>query len=469
MSKTLALLCGLVWVLHSAAAAPATVDELLSRYQVPETSVGSYIAPINGTDAPTTINAGRAFNPASVIKLLPTLAALETLSPAFQWSTPVYASGALVDGRLVGDLYIQGGGDPYLTVESLWALLRNVRAQGVERISGDIVIDNGVFAPAPFDRAAFDGKPYRLYNGPAGGLMINFWAVRFTIRAHQQGVTIDAFPDSGRLEIVNEVRHSGAACSRARRRIGYRVQALERRTRVTFTGTLSSRCPPVVMSRAVIPSDQYAAYVLPTLWRRAGGTLDGTVRHGRVADTARRLFAHPSRSLAEVVRATNKFSNNMMARHLLLTLGMRYRDRGIGVDDGRRALTDWLLAHDLALPKLNIVNGAGLARDTRISAAGLAGVLRAGFHSRYAPEFMAALPIAGQDGSLRRRDFKQHGDATVRLKTGLIDDVRALAGYVRQPGGRYYVVVLLVNHPGIHREVGSRLQDAIVRYVLELK
>lgn len=471
MSKkaVLCLLLVLYWGYAFAAQSqlPVEVRKLVSDHRVPENHIGLYIAPVDENDEAITLNATQSFNPASVIKLLPSLAALELFSPAYQWSTRVYADGKPTNGTLEGNVYIKGGGDPYLTVESVWSLLRSIRARGIGRINGDLVVDDNVFELPAFDRAAFDDKPHRIYNGPANGLMVNFWAVQFTISALADRVYIDAFPGSRYLKIVNQVKHSSARCTSENRRIGYRTQETGDSIIVTFTGILSDRCSPFVMVRAVIPTDRYLQYVLPGLWRDAGGILEGTVKRGDVPDDAVKIYTHLSRSLAEVVRATNKFSNNMMARHLLLTLGTLNKERDVQVQDGIDVLNDWLIRRGIDVPGLKLVNGSGLSRDTLISAQGMANVLHAGFHSPYAPEFLSSLPVAGEDRALESRDFGEQ-DTSVRIKTGLIDHVRAMAGYITSRNGTKYVVVLLVNHPGVHRRVGTRLQNALIRYVLDL-
>lgn len=472
MSKTLALCCMLALYAASAAAAsaqiPRELGELLDEHRVPESHVGLHVVAVEDGETAFSLNAEAPFNPASVIKLLPSLAALEMFSPAYQWSTGVYTAKTPVDGVLDGDLYIKGGGDPYLTVESLWALLKSVRALGIERIAGDIVVDNSVFKLPHFDRGTFDGRPYRIYNGPPDGLMLNFWAVRFTISALAGSVHVDAFPDSRQLNIVNRVKHSDGPCNRGNRFIDYRIADATDSVTVTFDGVLSRRCPPVIITRAVIPVERYAAYVLPGLWRDAGGVLDGVVRQGAVPGNAGMIYSHPSPTMAEVVRAANKFSNNMMARHLLIALGSLYKDKGIEVDDGVNALQEWLLSKGIDVPGLNIVNGSGLSRDARISALGMANVLRAGFQSRYAPEFLASFPVAGEDSGPALREFSGGNGAMVRLKTGLIDHVRTMAAYVTAGSGKTYIVVLLVNHPGAHRGLGTQLQNAVIRHVLGL-
>jgi len=463
----LMLLCGS----HAVAAASlsaAEVRKLLNDHGMPENHAGLYIAPVDGNDEPISLNATQSFNPASVIKLLPSLAALELFSPAYQWSTRVYTDGELVGGgTLNGNLYIRGEGDPYLTVESAWSLLRAVRARGIGRINGALVVDDGVFKLPRFDRAAFDDKPHRIYNGPANALMVNFWAVQFTISALADRVHIDAFPGSRYLEIVNQVKHSGERCRGGTRYVSYQARETNEAVVVTFSGTLSNRCPPVVIARAVIPTERYLEYVLPGLWRDAGGILEGRVKRGVVPDGATNVYTHLSRPMAEIVRATNKFSNNMMARHLLLTLGKLNKERDVEIEDGVKVLEDWLLSRGIEVPGLNLDNGSGLSRDTRISATGMANVLRAGFYSPYGPEFLASLPIAGEDWALESRNFGQR-NTSVRVKTGLIDHVRSMAGYITSGSGRTYIVVLLVNHPDVHRGLGTRLQNAVIRYVLDL-
>ncbi|MGA8260797.1 MAG: D-alanyl-D-alanine carboxypeptidase/D-alanyl-D-alanine-endopeptidase [Arenicellales bacterium] len=471
MSKRLilAFLLALQWAPAPASTPlPSGLRAALDRFQVPDADLGLYIAPVDGGSHPITLNPLKPFNPGSVMKLLPSIAALESLTPAYQWSTGIYTTGRLAKGVLHGDLYIKGGGDPYLTVESVWAMLRAVRGSGIRRIAGNIVVDDHIFDLPHLDRAEFDDKPYRIYNGPANGLLVNFWAVRFTITALADEVHIDAFPDSRRLRIVNHIRRTDSSCRPSTRYVAYRVDTTRDAVVVDFDGVLSTRCPPVIMTRAVIPSDRYLAYVLPGLWRSAGGTLAGTVTKGSVPDDAEKIYTHSSRTLAEVVRATDKFSNNLMARNLLLTLGTLYKDSDVTVGDGVKALDDWLLSRGIDVPGLKVVNGAGLSRDARISARGLANVLRAGFHSRFAPEFLSAFPIAGEDWALEDRDFDESIPEMVRMKTGLLDDVRGMGGYITSRSGKTYITVLLVNHKGIQNQVGTRMQNAVIRYVLGL-
>ena len=169
------------------------------------------------------------------------------------------------------------------------------------------------------------------------------------------------------------------------------------------------------------------------------------MRQGLTPANAVTLASVSSPTLAEVVRDINKYSNNTMARQLFLTLGAEFAQEGDVLRDGEAAARRWATQRKLALPGLQLENSSGLSRRERISAAGLGALLQAGANSPYAPEFMASLPIAARDGTLRRRFVGQPVEA--RFKTGSLNDVRALAGYVKAVDGRRYALVVLISSP----------------------
>jgi D-alanyl-D-alanine carboxypeptidase/D-alanyl-D-alanine-endopeptidase (penicillin-binding protein 4) len=178
------------------------------------------------------------------------------------------------------------------------------------------------------------------------------------------------------------------------------------------------------------------------------------------------LLNFDSLTLGEIVRLTNKFSSNLMARHLLLTLGEERSGAPGTPEKGAAAIADWSRAQGLDLGGVDIDNGSGLSRTTRISAEQLAAVLRAAYRSRYAPEFMASLPLGGIDGTLRTR-LRSSPAGAVRLKTGHLDGVTGIAGYVSAASGKTYVVVSLVNDNRADYGAGDPLHVALVDWVLD--
>jgi D-alanyl-D-alanine carboxypeptidase/D-alanyl-D-alanine-endopeptidase (penicillin-binding protein 4) len=180
---------------------------------------------------------------------------------------------------------------------------------------------------------------------------------------------------------------------------------------------------------------------------------------------ARLLYTHDSLTLAEVIRLVNKFSSNVMARHLLLTIAAEKAGRPARTEAGSRAIAELLAARGIAIPGLVLENGSGLSRVERITAGGLAGVLLDATRSPYSAEFQASLPLAAVDGTLRRR-FRTPGmEGRIRMKTGNLQDVSALAGYVYAASGRNYVAVIMLNHPGADLGTGEALQAAVVNWV----
>jgi D-alanyl-D-alanine carboxypeptidase/D-alanyl-D-alanine-endopeptidase (penicillin-binding protein 4) len=177
------------------------------------------------------------------------------------------------------------------------------------------------------------------------------------------------------------------------------------------------------------------------------------------------LYTHDSLSLAEVIRLVNKYSSNVMARHLLLTLAVEKAGRPGTTAAGRQVIVDFLASRGIAIPDLVLENGSGLSREERITAAGLGDVLLAAWRSQYMPEFAASLPLSATDGTLRRRFRAPEMQGRLRMKTGSLDDVSALAGYVNAASGRTYVTVVILNHPLAGAGVGEAVQAALVQWV----
>jgi D-alanyl-D-alanine carboxypeptidase/D-alanyl-D-alanine-endopeptidase (penicillin-binding protein 4) len=210
---------------------------------------------------------------------------------------------------------------------------------------------------------------------------------------------------------------------------------------------------------------EFAFGTFKTYWQQSGGTLEGGLELGVVPKDARLLYTHDSLTLAEVIRLVNKFSSNVMARHLLLTLAAEKAGRPATAAAGRRVIEEFLDSRGIRIPQLVIENGSGLSRDERITAEGLADVLEAAWRSPYEAEFAASLPLSAVDGTLRRRFGGPEMEGRLRMKTGSLQDVSALAGYVSAASGRTYVAVIILNHPGAERGAGEAVQAALVDWV----
>jgi D-alanyl-D-alanine carboxypeptidase/D-alanyl-D-alanine-endopeptidase (penicillin-binding protein 4) len=412
-------------------------------------------------------NADTPRSPASTIKILTTIASLDELGPGFTWQTRALVSGNLKNGVLDGDLVLQGGGDPYMTLERWWSFAHLLRAHGLRTIQGNIIVDNTRFAVSGENAGDFDRRPNRAYNVLPDALMVNFQSIEFTLSANPETrrVEIGADPAPVNLTIDNRVRYAAGRCSGAARRVDFEV-VTPQWDRVLFTGTLSGHCAPRSFTRVLLTPADYAYGTFAELWRQLGGEIGGKLRVAAAPDGARLLLSFDSLTLGEIVRLTNKYSSNLLARHLLLTLGANRFGAPATVGKGAAAIADWSRTKGLSLDDVEIDNGSGLSRATHVSVAEMARVLSAAYHSPYAPEFVASLPLAGVDGTLRSR-MKGSPAGAVRLKTGHLDGVSGIAGFVTAGDGRTYIVVCLINHPRTDAGAGDPVNAALVEWVLE--
>ncbi len=449
---------------------PRELAQALQKAGLPAQAVSFWVAPLASQDtvAPPSIaqpllawRAQEPMNPASVMKLLTTSAALDLLGPDFTWHTPVYGDGRLQGGVLQGNLYLQGQGDPTLVTERLWLLLRRVRQWGVEQIQGDIVLDRSAFENAPINPADFDGEPLRPYNVPANALMLNYraWSATFSPDPTQPVAHVQVEPALLGVEVPSTVPLSAGPCADWHGALQARWdQALQ----LSFRGSYPAACGERVWSMAYADPQQFDARLLGALWQALGGKLQGTVREGKVPAGLTPWFSPSSPPLAEVVRNINKFSNNLMAQQLFLTLS--WQTSGVGANEAsRQILRQWWLNKIGSLSDLpEIDNGSGLSRQSRISAQALGRLLSFNWRQGDMPELLASLPLAGVDGTLKRLGQGAHSArwGSAHLKSGSLRDVSAVAGVVRNPQGKYFVVVAIANHEhaaGFHPVVQALL------------
>ena len=441
---------GVSWA--QGAALPPEIEAALIRSKLPRDAISLVVVDAQAlpgrTAARLSHRAGQRMNPASVMKLVTTYAALDLLGPAYTWTTPVYAEGTVQDGTLKGNLYIKGQGDPKLVLERLWLLLRRVQATGIRQIDGNIVLDRSGFEVPDSDPASFDGEPLRPYNAAPDALLVNFKTIVFSfVPDSAKGVAlISAEPPLANVQIPANVALSNGDCADYR---GALKADFSDPLRIRFAGTYSVACGDKVWPVAYADPKGYAARAVEGMWKDQGGKLNGNVSYGRVPANLRPIFEHPSPALAEVVRDINKYSNNVMAQQVLLTLGWRMSTTPVpaaNFEKSREVMQRWWKDRlpDAEAPLLE--NGSGLSRQERIQPQALAQMLQSAYQSPVMPELVASLPIIGVDGTLRRNKARA-AQGSAHLKTGSLRDVAAIAGYVLGNSGKRYVLVAIANHP----------------------
>ena len=471
----LALSTALLWPAHAQSTAQSTLPrpvlQTLQQAQIPPSALSVLIAPLSGGSASSSAqprhlshHAQASVNPASVMKLFTTYAGLSLLGPDHVWRNRVYADGPLRDGVLQGNLIVRGSGDPKLVVERLQELLAQVRVAGVREVRGDIVLDRSVFDVRERSEP-FDDEPLRPYNVGPDGLLLNFKAVvyKFTPDAASGQVQVRFEPPLAGFSAPTQLPLSQAPCSDWRRQL----QAdFSQPQQVRFAGRYPASCGEREWPVAYPEPEAYAPRVMLAMWQGAGGQLTGQVRYGTRPASAKLLLEAPSLQLSEIIQDINKFSNNVMAQQLYLTLSSELGAPG-RFEASRLRLSQWwrqgFAGHDE--PVLD--NGSGLSRSERSTAQALTALLQAAHASPHARHFVDSLAIAGVDGTaarLKERSPLSPVIGNAWLKTGSLRDVASVAGYVQGQSGQRYTLVAVLHHPNAQQ--GRAALDQLLEWTV---
>ena len=443
---------------------PPSVQATVEHHNLNPAGLSIFVQELNGNEV-LSFNAETPRNPASTMKTVTALAALEVLKPGYRWETELLATSNPKDGVLDDHLYFVGGGDPYLVQERVWLMLQSLMRQGVTRITGDLVLDNRLFAPIVEDTAAFDNQPFRIYNALPSALLTNFNSTYFVFEPTGNGVSIQAYPKIEDLAIDNKLRLAQRSCGGYRRGISLSVQ---QDNVARFDGRFPNRCKRYGFTRSVMAPETYTAGLIRSIWQQLGGEIEGKTRLGSAPEDAERLVRFKSPTLGDVTRLMNKHSSNLIARHLLLTMGGEQYGWPATEANGRKAIYQWLTSKQLDFPELVIENGAGRSRDARISAKNLVQLIQSGYQSQYMPEFLASLALLGQDGTLDDRHTRSRLNGKAHLKTGRLDHVTAIAGIMQNRSGRRFALAVLHNDTDVHRGLGEAVQDSLLQWLNDL-
>lgn len=443
---------------------PEEITALAQQYNAPLENLSVYIRDLSA-DAPMLEHNDKVpRNPASTMKLVTTWTALKLLGPAYTWKTEAWLRGELKDGVLNGDLILKGYGDPFLTDEAFWQLLHDLQLKGLKDIRGNLVVDNSFFSIPEYDPADFDNEPTRVYNARPSALMFNFQASRFLFEADNASgkVGITPFPLIPGLQLENSMVLSKGRCSKAAYHPSFEQDGGAMRVR----GVYSADCGKSFVLRVMSSPEEHVFNAFRDVWRSLGGAFSGGLQAGVVQDGDVLFHTHESRTLGEQIRFVNKWSNNVMARNMMLTSGAKFGGAPATLDKGRLAIASVLQGAGIDYTGMVVENGAGLSRHARLTARQLGELLEAIWRDPYMPEFMASMPLLGEDGTLAERFKGSDLSGRSHMKTGTLNDSTSIAGYMLTRSGKRLVIVLQYNG-GNAQGGGRRLHDDILKWAFE--
>ena len=427
------------------ASLPKEVARILKRHGLPASRTGLYVAWEEGGDI-AMLNLDRPFNPASSIKLVTSMAALDLLGPYHKWTTSMMIAAPVVDGNLRGDLYLRGEGDPYLTNERLAHLVLGLRRRGIDTVAGDVVVDDTAFDIGLHDPSSFDGAGTKPYNAAPGASVVNFGSTKVVI--HVTDGKVDAFlePPSTTFEFVNQLKIRKGKCNgNWRRRIRERLSRREDGTaRLIITGSYPSGCGE--RSFFMLGQSDPAAHLagaVTQIFTEMGGTVLGSWRKERTPRNAKTIVAGDSGTLAEVIRGMNKYSNNFMARNIFLSIGGNGHEGPISLVESRTEVTDWFAKMGIDTTGLHVDNGSGLSRSTRITPRQFGKSMLDFSNRSYKHELIASMAVLGRDGTARRWNKKKKSEGNAHIKTGTLANARSTVGVIHNPAGDILFVMMV--------------------------
>lgn len=455
---------------HDAWRLPQTVATALAQGGLPAQAISISILRAQDGAPVLDVDAHRARQPASTLKTLTSIVALDAARPDARFGTQWLADGAFDGDRLAGNLYLRGRGNPDFDAQQLEQSMRALRAHGVREIVGDIVLDRSFYLPSHEYATAppFDETPEFRYNVVPDALMLGSNLLRLTMASDGRGVRVAVSPALDGVDVVPHFSLTAKRCADWEDDWQYpEVVTRGARIVVNLRGGFPRDCAAVTEIN-VLDRHEYAARLTTETWRRLGGVLSGRVREGQAPQTARVLTEQRSRTLAELTRDINKRSDNPITRMVFLNVAAR--DDGTGspratLEHSTRLVQRWLDDRRIGRDGLLLENGSGLSRRERIAPLTLARALAAAQSSPWFAEFLASLPIVGVDGAMRQRLADTPAARWGRIKTGSLRDVASVAGYVNDARGERYVVVAMINHPEATAKRARPALDALLDWV----
>jgi len=417
--------------------------KLLSTPAMSSARVGVMVSGLEDGKPLFSRNADELLNPASNVKLVTAAATLARLGPEYRFSTEFLSDAPLdpAKGR-VGTLYVRGKGDPLLTTERLYAIAGQLFHAGVRQVD-KIVVDASWFGDDPYPPGYEQDFGDHAYLAPTGALSLNWNTAAVYLRPGEgPGSKAHAAVEPASEYFVIE----GAVRTGKSRQHRWRVksEAAALRQKLLISGTVDR---PDMVRRRISHPDLYFGYSLVELLKARGVKVKSVVRRGEVPGNARLLHVDFSPTFDVVLKVMNKYSQNFVAEQLLKTLGAEVKGAPGSTAKGVEVVEEFL-AKEVGIPRGTYVirNASGLNDANRMSAAQMTRILRhmgAGFAT--SAEYVSSVPIAGKDGTLRNRFSGSEAESHLRAKTGTLENVSALAGYVEARSGRRYAFTFMVN------------------------
>ena len=408
-------------------------------------------------------NEKKLFNSASLVKIITTYIGLKELGPGFRWRSDFYYTGDIVGETLKGNLVFKGKGDASFSVQDLEDMIREIQRKGIKRIEGNLLFDTSYFGLAPSE-VTFDNDPMRAYNVLPSAISLQSNTINFRFESQKDKVKIDIKPYIRELKIINNIKNTREKCFSWREKLRYETKIIEQKNTLNFSGKFSRRCKAKEIDLAMLDWQTYFYLTFKQKWIDNGGSFNGGFTESSLILSDNNLLASNfSDSLSSLIRDTNKYSLNLMSRNLMLTIIANENNVQPTEIMVNSYIKNWLAKHKIKSEGLFIDNGAGLSRNIKVSINQYLAILKRIYYDPMMPEMISSFPIAGIDGTLKKRMSNSPINMNGHFKTGSMNEVSAMAGFFLNRHKEMNIFVFMMN--GKKANMSQNFQEALIESI----
>ena len=446
-NKTILKVLVLLVIIFSNTDVLASADALIKKHQIPENKLSIILEDSESGERLISINPSTTRSPGSVTKIFTAFAALDLLGEAYQWRTDAFIEKENNNEEIVDHLLIRGGGDPSFSLKDLEKLILNIRAKGIREIRDDIYFDQTFFRQRKKSTAKFDKSPLRPYNTMHSSLIVNSNKIDLSFNLNEQTGKPDITPlflPIG-IEIENNLSVGSGKCKDFRSKVTFDEKFRKQTLTILINGVYPAQCKNLDHDLAITRTEHYFFGVFKKLWLNSGGTINGYYKKKNKSNK-HVLVAHVfSEELSTALEMMLKESDNLTARNIFLSLPEFSKRKELR--NSRKLLYGSMKENNIYWHFRNIIdNGSGLSRVTRIKAESVMSLIQEIDQGTKFSSIKSMLPISGVDGTLKNIYQSKLLRGQLRLKTGTLNGVRCLAGFITTKSGNEYRFVFMHNN-----------------------
>lgn len=410
------------------------------------------------------LNSDKLMTPASLTKIFTGGAILSQMPMNTKFSTELLSKGTIENGNLKGSLCLKGAGDPAFVSEKMWFLVNELTRNEINKIEGDLIVDATKFDNELFDSGRDSVRVDRAFDAPISAMSFNWNSVNVFVRpAKKVGdnalVYID--PINTYIELENKVK-----TSKDKKAINVERVKVNDHDKIIVTGTIPVNSSEFVAYKSITNPNLWAGNHLIQFLKQRNIELKGNIKMGKCEENSIKLASVDSKYLNEIVGDMLKYSNNFVAEMLAKNLAaQKAPEKSASMKDGIEEIKKFIDLVGIKRADYQLENVSGLTRENKFSAQQIVKTLifvRNDF--QIFPEYLSGLPIAGIDGTLKNR-FKNNTDYTVRAKTGYLDGVVGLAGFVGRKNKAPIIFAFMYNGDYEQALEARKLFDGIIERV----